>query len=278
MRLSSARPLALGRHDLLLLEVTRAGRPVKLVLRTYRHWITWWSEHDTDKAAREATALRQARHAGLPAPAVYAAGADWALVDWIDGEPLADREPVGTPAVQGARRLAEALAGLHAVPPPDGPFPRPSPSAVTETIRWWSDRIGNERLAQAIRRVVAPAEMRPAFIQGDPNRTNVLVNADHQVAALIDWEDAAVADPRLDVCRAASSLARRDPRLARAFLAAYEAACGEPIADLAQWQALLAVQRWTMIELMRMLSNRPGPLMTAPDPDDAERLLSEAGW
>ena len=33
-----------------------------------------------------------------------------------------------------------------------------------------------------------------------------------------------------------------------------------------------------MTELMRMLSDRRGPLAVAPDPDGAERLLTEAGW
>ncbi|HEX2171170.1 MAG TPA: aminoglycoside phosphotransferase family protein [Dehalococcoidia bacterium] len=278
VRLLQASSLDKGRHDLLLLEVVRAGRPAKLVLRTYRHRITWWSDQDPDKAAREEAALRQVGRFGLPAPAVHAAGPDWTLVDWIHGEPLGDHDAVTDGDVPAAQHLAGVLARLHRLPLPDGPFPRPSPGEVINTIHRWSAGLGNDRLTQAIRRVVPPPAGKPAFIHGDRNRTNVLVSADHQIAGLIDWEDAAIADPRFDVGRAAASLARLDPALAASFLAAYEAEWGAPVVDLAQWLALLAVQRWTMIELLRTRRPRADQIAMPAIPDDIERLLREAGW
>jgi aminoglycoside phosphotransferase (APT) family kinase protein len=77
----------------------------------------------------------------------------------------------------------------------------------------------------------------PCFIE----EIHIIVAGTH-VAAFIDWEEAAIGDPRIDVCWLAAALHQTAPAYADLFLANYQQAAGALIGDLAIWSELLEVR------------------------------------
>jgi aminoglycoside phosphotransferase (APT) family kinase protein len=76
---------------------------------------------------------------------------------------------------------------------------------------------------------------RPAvFLHGDWHAGNYL--SDEQgVTAVLDWEEAALGDPRFDVANADAEMRRRTPVLADHFRYQYEARAGFTVGDLRIW-------------------------------------------
>lgn len=149
-------------------------------------------------ARREAAAMRAMAEAGVPVPRVRAAGS-WQgrpalALDWCPGRPLAD-EVRAWPwrAWALGRGLGRVQAAIHATPPPAG---------LEHPVPWfeWGEPDGELRM----RLLVAPH--RPAaLLHLDYHPLNVLV-AEGEVAAVLDWANARVGDPRADLARTLSIL------------------------------------------------------------------------
>jgi aminoglycoside phosphotransferase (APT) family kinase protein len=277
-RLIEADPIPLGLNDLWQLRVDVDDAPLNLVLRRYRHTITWHTDDDRQKAEREVRAIQHARNHGVPAPSLYGYGADWTLVQAVHGHRLLDGDWSAAERARAVRSLAGVLATLHAAPLPEGPFPRATTAAAIAVARDRASASGNARLIAATARLRPLDDGRPVFVHGDANLSNVLFDDAMRVAGLIDWEDAAIADRRLDIATACWFLLARAPELADAFLAAYQAASGQPLVDMARWIALATVRAWAVAEALRASGRALKMFTSHADQRDAERRLDQAGY
>lgn len=278
--------IAAGRHDLWRMQMTVERERLRLVLRRFTHPFTWHSSHDgvSVKAEREYAALAHVAPAGLPAPAPRAHGPDWTLVDEIAGHDLTS-SPVNHDAhIAAARSLATVLARLHALPVPDGPFPRVTTESTIATLREWARTLGYQRLQQAVSRLRPLAEISPVLVHGDPHYHNMLFDDEYRVAGLFDWEDAAIADYRFDAAIAVWFLRRhleRGQAVAESepcFVEAYEAASGRRIDDLAQWLAFNNIRSWAVADMMRAAGYAMRSFRTDEEKTAAERALTETGF
>src|SRR5215207_2125861 len=141
-----------------------------------------------------------AASAGLPVPAVVAAGS-WRhhpvhVLDWSPGAPLAHVLQHGAIDLRRARALGIAFgkvqAAIHAVPVPD--------ELADRSLRWQAWGGPDPEL----QRVLADLpEQRPALLHLDYHPMNVLVE-DDRVTAVLDWANARAGDPRADFARTLS--------------------------------------------------------------------------
>jgi aminoglycoside phosphotransferase (APT) family kinase protein len=169
---------------------------------------------------------------------------------------------------------AAALAAIHAVDwrraglaflaPSDDDAPLPSP-AVCELATWRARgellRIGRSPMIVALGGYLQanePADARHALIHGDPNPGNYLFRGD-VVVAVVDWELAAIGDPRSDFGFYAALLAAfggMPGENGRTLLSdAYERVTGTPQHNLEYYEAL-GLYRMAMV--MAGWSGRPG--------------------
>ncbi len=270
--------IPLGLNELWRVRIEHEGVERDLVLRRYRHWLTWHASDDRLKAEREARALTHVRAYGLPAPAICGHGPDWTLVERVAGTRLAAQEPGAAVDARAVRSLAGVLARLHRLPPPDGPFPRATVAGELLTLRAWAASLGDARLAAAIERVRPLPEEPPVFVHGDPNLGNVLFDDDMAVAGIVNWEDAAIADRRFNVATGYWFLLLRAPDVAGEFIAAYEAASGRPVRDLPQWLAFQTVRAWAVGGMLRVAGRDVALFSTDDEKAEAERRLDVAGF
>ena len=276
-RLLSVEPIPLGLNDLWRLRIEHDGAEHDLVLRRYKHGITWHADDDRLKAEREARGIEHVRANGLPAPRLFGHGPGWTLVDAVDGHRLLDGAFSHDERVHAVRALAGVLAALHRLPLPDGPFPRISTVDALATLRTRAAVADDARLSAAVARLRPLPEDTPVFVHGDPNLSNVLFDDDLAVAGLIDWEDAAIGDFRFDVATALWFLRLRAPDLAAAFIEAYESASGRRVADMPQWLAFATVRAWAVSTALRTFVPTLKLFSTDAEKDAAERRLDEAG-
>ncbi|HEX2906580.1 MAG TPA: phosphotransferase family protein [Phototrophicaceae bacterium] len=152
-------------------------------------------------AAHEFRLLQALRCAGLPVPTPYAFDESgtilptpYVLVEFIDGAPeFAPADPIAC-----ARQLAEQLAQIHNLDLDqlDLSFLAQHPAMTTYPV---SELLGDERLRATLTAVwpLSPLNA-PVLLHGDFWPGNVLWR-DGQVAAVMDWEDAAVGDSLIDL-------------------------------------------------------------------------------
>jgi aminoglycoside phosphotransferase (APT) family kinase protein len=277
-RVADSSPIPLGLNDLWRLRVAGDDASLDLVLRRYRHWITWHTDDNHAKAEREARALEHAYRQGVPAPRLHGHGADWTLVAAVRGNRLLDGNWTADERVRAVQSLAGVLAMLHAAPPTDGPFPPVTTASAIAVARERAGASGDARLLAAVARLRPLDEEPPALVHGDPNLSNVLFDDELRVAGLIDWEDAAIADYRFDIATACWFLLARAPELTDPFVAAYEAARGRRVADLQRWIAFATVRAWAVSASLRATGAPLAIFTSDADQREAERRLDEADF
>jgi aminoglycoside phosphotransferase (APT) family kinase protein len=161
------------------------------------------------------------------------------LISWLDGE--ADITPIDPDT--WARELGRALALVHAVPS----------DRLTELPSVF-DRRGSESelrgpLAEEVRsrwpQVIGSAE---ALAHTDYWSGNV-VWRDGRLTGIVDWSGAARGPCGFDLgwCRLDLVLLY-DVRIADVFLGAYEAAHGQPVSDVALWDAWALARSHGIVE------------------------------
>jgi aminoglycoside phosphotransferase (APT) family kinase protein len=277
-RVLTAEPMPPALNELWRLHVRHDNVLLDLVLRRYRHGVTWHADGDTQQPEREARALEHARAHGIPAPKLYGHGKDWTLVEHVAGRILVPRRQAADIDPRAVHSLAGVLARLHRLPLPDGPFPRATTPDAIRTIRARAEAAHDERLARLAARLQAMDEGPAVFVHGDANLGNVLFDDDFSVVALIDWEDSVIADYRFDVVTTHRYLMRRCPAVAPAFIDAYEEVSGAPVRDLAQWSALHSLRARAVADALRDVQPDLGVTNTDQDYAEAEELLVAAGW
>ena len=173
--------------------------------------------HDMDRVHRMIRALHPT---GVPVPApvhlgdeegTQILGAPFFVMGFADGAVL--REPDQLAAVGDPDRLAPALmrclAQLHAVAPDEvglGSLGRPD-GYLTRQLDRWLRQVGSidspllgrfEEVAAALRESL-PSTQRTSLVHGDYRLDNVVVGADEEIVAVLDWEMATRGDPLADV-------------------------------------------------------------------------------
>jgi aminoglycoside phosphotransferase (APT) family kinase protein len=263
-----------GRHPTVSLSLAwreaRRPRVERLVVRRYADPWTWWSVEDPNKAGREWAVMRWLYGEGLPVPPLYAVGADgqapFLLLAHASGQTCALERPAKAQAY--VESLSGLLARLHRLPPP-APVRAVLPDHPLDhelgRLETHARACHDGGLIEAICELRAQ-EMEgypPCVLHGDLRAENVLCDA-RGATAVLGWENAALGDPRWDVARVANEL--RDHQadaLVERFLALYQDRGGAAPSRLAYWEALAAVQEWTLAEWVRE---------TAPPEQGAELL------
>jgi Ser/Thr protein kinase RdoA (MazF antagonist) len=255
--------------------LTLAGAPSPTVLRIY--------VADPGACARE-TAVLAAVAGRVPAPRVRhsepSADPPFALLDWLEGEPL-DRvldDCDGPSAVALAAACGAALAAIHAIDFPAPGFlgsdlrvvdPMPDwASAVLSTLDGLVDeRLGPE-LAASVRRAVesnraaiGPAWSQAVLVHADYKPWNLLGRVDDaagrrsaepRLTGILDWEFACAGSLLIDFATFLRDEASRPAGYGDAFAAAYTAAGGTLPGD---WRRLARLV--DVLNLLQMLKMRP---------------------
>jgi aminoglycoside phosphotransferase (APT) family kinase protein len=184
------------------------GRPV-VVKTPWTRYIA--NDNDPDQDARdllrqEAALLRFARSAGVPAPEVallHVGGAiDLLATDLL---PSDWSQP-------SAEELAAILVRLHSAPPPADPLvaqPGALASVVAERVARRArvvEQISGVRLGlppePELEATIGAAEEPPSLLHLDLRKANLLTSAG-RIIGLIDWTNALVGEPALELARIA---------------------------------------------------------------------------
>ncbi|TKG70470.1 phosphotransferase family protein [Prauserella endophytica] len=140
-------------------------------------------------------------------------GARFYVMEFVEGTPYRSAEeltalgPERTRAI--ADRLIDTLVDLHAVEPDSvglGDFGRPEGFLERQLRRWKKqldasrsrDLPGIEELHDRLAARI-PVSPPPAIVHGDYRLDNVLVGADDEIKAVLDWEMSTLGDPLTDL-------------------------------------------------------------------------------
>lgn len=221
---------------------------------------------------REAALLRAAARAGLAVPELIAAGPDFLVLAWVNGETLARRilrDATFAPARERLlRQCGEQLAWLHTrVPPAQVP-----------------GLVGGEPLERLRGRLDAIDEPHPAFEVGlrwlqehrPPTRTDVVLHGDFRLGnlmvdgdglvAVLDWELAHLGDPLQDLAwlcvrswRFGSPLPAAGVGTRQELAQAYEDAGGAPVDfDALHWWEAFCTLDWGVMCLEQSRAHLDG--------------------
>jgi len=172
--------------------------------------------HDMAREYRVISALHGTA-VPVPAPVVLCRdhavlGADFSVMEQVDGPVLRDAADTAGLAPESARRralsLVETLAALHTTDPSvlEG-LGRPEGFTARQVARWakqWSLSATRElpevaELVGRLERAVPPAQ-RVSVVHGDYRLDNVIFEPDGDgIAAVIDWELSTLGDPLTDL-------------------------------------------------------------------------------
>lgn len=180
------------------------------------------TETVSDRAAagiqREFAALRALYgKAPVPQPVTFCEdptvlGQPFSLTCFVDGVAITDRLPVDYSSVEGAsaigRAMLRAIGTAHRVDPKGLPgwFGRPAGFIERQIDRWQQVRADNRVRDLALLNDIAgwlranqPAPLPGRIVHCDFHLDNCLSSAgEPEIRAIVDWEMATVADPRID--------------------------------------------------------------------------------
>ena len=170
--------------------------------------------------AREYRVIAALAGTAVPVPGVHllctaaeVIGAPFYLMDEVPGQVYRSAEDAAGLGRERARalsyRLVDVLAELHAIDPAAvglADFGRPEGYLERQVSRWFRqfessrsrDIPGMDELQLRLGRGV-PASQRSTIVHGDYRLDNTMVNADDEIAAVLDWEMATLGDPLADL-------------------------------------------------------------------------------
>ncbi|WP_416984215.1 phosphotransferase family protein [Streptomyces sp. T028] len=140
-------------------------------------------------------------------------GSPFYVMEFVEGTPYrtaADLAPLGAQRTRDAvLSLVDTLVELHAVDPAEvglADFGRPEGFLDRQLRRWGKqldasrsrDLAGIDELHAALGRAL-PSSPAPAVVHGDYRLDNVLIGADDQIKAILDWEMSTLGDPLTDL-------------------------------------------------------------------------------
>lgn len=218
------------------------GEHHRVVLR--RLGAAEWKQHDPEVMIREYRILRALRGLDLPVPEPLLFdrgelfGSPALVMEWVDGTTgLPDRE-----RSSAVEQMAHFLAALHAVDTTAlADLPRRE-DPVSGALKYLADSAPAELRALLEARGPLGEPFQPSLLHGDFWPGNILWR-EHRIAAVLDWEDAALGDPLSDLATARLELLHgAGAESAEAFTRHYVAASGiRPDPDrLAVWELYVA--------------------------------------
>ncbi|MEM9042387.1 MAG: phosphotransferase [Actinomycetota bacterium] len=243
-------------HVVRLTLVSSGGGRSKVVFR--QHADRTGKGHSAGVAAKEFRLAEVLVAAGLPVPKALALHRDsttcgpWLVTEWVAGSPPTASDRVGDVIAQ----LADFLARLHAVDPERvagvGLEPIEDPA---EVLPGYLPDDENGRSVAAI--LASGVERRPnpdVVLHGDYWPGNVLFR-DGEIAAVLDWEDAALGDPLVDLACARVEIecalgAPASARFTDEYLGrATERGCPVDLHDLPLWDAYVSATALSAMHL-----------------------------
>ena len=159
-----------------------------------------WKPGHAQATANEHALLQVLHEAGFAVPAVYALDTTGALLpapylvmDYIEGTTEIE------PSASALDAMAAFLADLHRLDPDQLELPqREDP---IEGARTYLPSVPGAQAAQELLLGRGPLQQRRAVLHGDFWPGNIIWR-DGRIAAVIDWEDAAIGDPMCDLAGA----------------------------------------------------------------------------
>jgi aminoglycoside phosphotransferase (APT) family kinase protein len=216
----------------------------RLVLRRYG---PWYRDRGEDAAARETRALELLQKANIPAPAPI----------WLDTEGIFDEQAILTSFIDAkpdltpsnpfdwAERLAQVLARVHdlqldasdrEVFPPGAGEDERRVSENPETVLEHS--LGEDLLRRRVVLGQRRVDSEPVFSHTDFWPGNTLWR-NGELAAVIDWESPATGDREMDVAYCSLDMRYLGmDKVADRFIGTYKEVTGQPLANLAHWEAI----------------------------------------
>lgn len=239
---------------------------INLILRLHNGLFSIWGDTDYIKTTKEYAISRHAYQYGYPAPFPYSFspsekpfGRPYIIVDPGDGVPWWDAgENVRILEERAVESIAERLAQLHRTVPAKHPLiPKVGVTHVLHNlwnrVKW----LENERLNRCFlgckRQAASIARMPPVMLHGCFDIDHVLL-LNHQVRTIINWEHAAIGDPRWDAAYTSLSLQRQSDRyVANHFLAKYVQFIETPLSDINFWEGLVALRGYASCLWLRSI-------------------------
>ena len=237
--------------EMVTLQIEREGAEIKEVtvfVRVYRGLFSSWTLAAPDLPKRELTAWNVANRAGLPIPELLylSQGEDFsvAIQSCLSGKSVGQ---VHNDVV--IRHLAELLARLHCTPIGEQDaiqLPDVSLSKLLARIASWADESDDVEVIEKVKVIANQSrkiEERPGvLIHGDCHPGNFLSDG-QSITAMLDWEDSAIGDPRVDVARMDKCLRRLGSAdLADLFLQTYQDKADFELGPLSFWVELWRVR------------------------------------
>ncbi len=190
-----------------------------------------------DIARQEFRVLRALHAAGLPVPQPHYFETGVLITGFMDGQP--EFEPAD--GAECVRQMAAFLARLHAISPTRFSFLRPL-ALPGPWPRQPDDSLSERCIREALDRLHTPVPARPVVLHGDVWPGNILWSGGH-LAAVIDWEDAALGDPLADVGNARLELLFfLGVKAMHAFTSEYAVLSGANMTALPYWDLRAALR------------------------------------
>ncbi|MDQ2732121.1 MAG: aminoglycoside phosphotransferase family protein [Armatimonadota bacterium] len=216
-------------------------------LRVYTGYLSWWTLATPDLPQREWTAWRVATRAGLPIPRTFFTNQDEPPLA-IQAVALGDDLWNHLNAVV-ITDFAQLLVRMHRAPlEDDDKLHLPDvtlPPLMKRFARWAAeseDSAGAGMVRALTARLESFGERPAAFIHGDSHFGNYLSDG-QAITAILDWEEAAQGDPRLELAVVDTCLRRQvSVELADLFLRSYEETAGWKIGSLDPWREVLQLR------------------------------------
>lgn len=235
-----------------------------------------------EKAGAEFRAMEKLRQAGYPVPRVYALavedsplGKPFVLMEKIEGKVLGDviRQPSGAEDPAWLRQFSHLLVELHRIdwrPFVADSARQEAKGQLGPWIEWARTLLGQLAATEydaplewldARARSIAPGRL--AVVHQDFHPWNILLR-DDGAAFVIDWTQADVLDPRLDLAWTLLLVSNSLGLTARdQVLVAYQELTGAPVRDLEIFEAAAAIKRMASITISlrggaEQLGMRPG--------------------
>lgn len=216
----------------------------RMVLRRYGPWA---NDAAIDPAVQEARALELLQRANVPAPAPIWVDSDGVfsekaiLISYIEGAP--DLTPANP--FEWAESMAAVLTRIHGVrlEGDDVALFPPGAGEDIAKIQENPEIVLDHPLGEALlrRRVMLGShdiESEQVFSHTDYWPGNTLWR-DGGLVAVVDWEGPAVGDREMDVAYCSLDIRYLGmDRVADRFISSYREMSGDPLADLAHWEAV----------------------------------------
>lgn len=270
LSIQTVNPLASTHHEMTAFFMASDQGKQPLILRRYDTPIGWQTLGAQPRAEREMAVLNilsRVIEPTFPSPPAYACGEDasgeWLLIGALPGRNwwlplgLVDFEKVLPGILRQQIRHMVRLHSLDLESIKGHSLPTITPVQVIENFREKlrpSKDIDVLSALDEIHALMADMDERPSrLIHGDAEITNVLVNQEGEMVAWVDWDDAALGDPRWDVGALLNSLRGEYDLHALAARAAadYSKDMVRPLKRIGAWTALHAVLHWAASAWLR---------------------------